>query len=162
MVCFYYPMDWVLDNLRARYLEGVEDPLADQANILAAMLGGEMQRGEFDVNQLYYAFEDAHSRNLAAKIYDLVKTRVDMQMYITDAAGKIIFDSESRTNVGANYSRWRDVHLTLNGQYGARTTKKDINDKSSSVLYVAAPIIIDSEIAGVLTVAKPVTNINHF
>lgn len=41
-------------------------------------------------------------------------------------------------------------------------TKEDPSNPDSSILYVAAPIIIDDEIAGVLTVAKPTTSINSF
>jgi two-component system sensor histidine kinase CreC len=52
--------------------------------------------------------------------------------------------------------------LTLTGEYGARTTLKDSADPTSSVLYVAAPVMVHGRIAGVLTVAKPTTNINTF
>ena len=65
-------------------------------------------------------------------------------------------------NVGADYSNWRDVHLTLKGKYGARFTAEDSEDPSSKVLYVAAPVRVNGTIAGVLTVAKPTTNINTF
>jgi two-component system sensor histidine kinase CreC len=51
------------------------------------------------------------------------------------------------------------VHLTLKGEYGARTTRSVEGDESSSILHVAAPIIVDGNIAGVLTVCKPTTNI---
>ena len=85
-----------------------------------------------------------------------------MQIYITNTEGTIIFDSVSRENVSADYSKWRDVHLTLNGEYGARTTRKDPDDENSSVLYVAAPIIVNGKMAGVLAVGKPAENINGF
>jgi len=162
IVCFSYPINWVLDNLRARYLEGVEEPLVDQANILAAMVGGEMQANRFDPEKWYQTFEHACSRSLTAKVYHLVKTDVDMHIYITDADGKVIFDSKNKENVGADYSIWRDVSLTLQGQYGARTTDEIIDDPTSKVLYVAAPVRVNGTIAGVLTVAKPTTSINNF
>jgi two-component system sensor histidine kinase CreC len=47
-VCFYYPIDWIKDNIRLRYLEGVEDPLVDQANLLSEMAGRKMEQGIFD------------------------------------------------------------------------------------------------------------------
>ena len=50
--------------------------------------------------------------------------------------------------------------LTLEGEYGARTTRSDPEDPTSSVLYVAAPILVHGKTAGVLTVVKPTTNIN--
>ena len=162
VICFSYPINWVLGNLRSRYLEGVEEPLVDQANILAAKIGREMETGQFDLEKWYQAFESASSLPLSAKIYNLVKTDVDMRIYITDATGTVIFDSQNRQNVGADYSNWRDVHLTLQGEYGARTTAEDPKDPSSKVLYVGAPVRVNGNIAGVLTIAKPTTNINTF
>ncbi len=162
IVCFYYPFDRVLRDLRTRYVEGVEDPLVDQANILAAIVGVEMENDQFNPENLYKAFEQIQSRALSARIYDFLKTRVDVQVYITDLAGRIVFDSENRENEGTDYSRWRDIRLTLQGEYGARTTRKDPEDPRSSVLYVAAPILIKGKTAGVLTVAKPTSNANIF
>jgi len=57
ILCFYYPINWMLENLRVRYLEGVEDPLVDQANILAAMVGAQMEQKEFRPEELFRTFE---------------------------------------------------------------------------------------------------------
>jgi two-component system sensor histidine kinase CreC len=84
-----------------------------------------------------------------------------MRVYITDATGKVVFNSEDPARVGDDFSTaWRDVRLTLNGEYGARTTKRDKNAPNSTVLYVAAPIRVNGTLAGVLTVVKPTTTIN--
>jgi two-component system sensor histidine kinase CreC len=160
IVCFSYPISWILDNLRIRYLEGVEDPLVDQANILAAIVGYQMEVHKFKPDELSKIFNNAYSRTLSAKIYGFQKTKVDMQVYVTDKSGKVIFDSEDKSRVGQDYLHWRDVRLTLAGKYGARTTKKNLNDATSSVLYVAAPVFVKGKIAGVLTVSKPTTTIN--
>lgn len=160
--CFYYPINWMLNNLRTRYLEGIEDPLVDQANLMAGIVGHQMENRQFDPENLYASINGVYSRHLAARIYQLLKTRVDMHFYITDRSGKLIFNSENMENVGADYSKWRDVRLTLDGRYGARTTLKDPKIETSSVLYVAAPILVGGDIAGVLTIAKPTTNINSF
>ncbi len=122
IACFYMPINWVLDDLRTRYMEAAEDPLSDQANILAEIIANEMERGVFDVNALYNAFDATYERNVNAQIYSLPKTEVDMRVYITDSKGILIFDSESRDNIGTDYSRWNDVRLTLEGKYGARAT----------------------------------------
>lgn len=161
-VCFAYPVRWFFDNLRVRYLEGVEEPLVDQANILASMVGREMETKTFDREKWYRTFETVRFRALSAKIYNLVKTDVDMRIYITDATGKIMFDSEDRENVGIDYSNWRDVHLTLAGKYGARSTAGNPRDPTTKVLYVAAPVMVNGALAGVLTIAKPTTSINNF
>ncbi len=160
--CFYFPTNWVLKHLRTRYLEGVEDPLVDQANILAAIAGDEMENGSFSADQWEKIFNNVKSRELSANIYDFNKMNVDMSIYITDRNGKVIFDSENIKNIGKNIIKWRDVRLTLAGEYGARTTRKNPDDNKSSVLYVAAPIEVKGKIAGVLTVAKPTTNINNY
>lgn len=160
--CFYYPFDRVAQDLRTRYVEGIEDPLVDQANILAGLVGWEIQAGRFFPENLYEAFDNIYGRALSAQVYDLLKTRVDIRVYITDASGKIIFDSGNRQNIGLDYSNWRDVQLTLRGRYGARTSRSNPDDPGSSVLHVAAPIIVGGETAGVLTVAKPTTNVNSF
>jgi two-component system sensor histidine kinase CreC len=158
-VCLYYPFDWVLDTMRTRYLEGVEDPLVDQANFLATAVELEMERGVFEPEKWHQAFDHVYQRPVQAKIYKLVKDRVDIEIYITDAQGIVVFHSADPEVVGEDYSQWRDVSLTLKGEYGARTTRQVEGDESSSVLHVAAPIILGGNIAGVLTVCKPTTNI---
>jgi len=162
VLCFSYPINWILDNLRTRYLEGVEEPLVDQANILASLVGREMEAGQFNPEKWNQSFDHASSRPLSAKIYSLVKTDVDMRVYITDKEGKLIFDSLHKQKIGTDFTSWRDVALTLEGKYGARTTPDDMNDPASKVLYVAAPVLVDGSIAGVLTLGKPTTSINTF
>lgn len=161
-VCFYYPIDWIIDTLRSRYLEGVEDPLVDQAHILARIVGRQMEDESFDSDQLFNEFQEVYKTAISAKIYTLLKNDIDMRVYITDDQGIVIFDSVDQEVRGADYSDWRDVHHTLIGDYGARTTVADPSDPTSSVLYVAAPICVHDELAGVLTVAKPTTNIKYF
>jgi two-component system sensor histidine kinase CreC len=161
-VCFTYPINWSQQNLRTRYLEGVEDPLVDQANILAAWVGVQMADDRYDSGGLQRAFREVYDRRLDAKIYTYLKTGVDIRVTITDAAGRLMFDSRGQEAVGTDYSRWRDVRLTLDGRYGARTTPQIVSDPTSSVLHVAAPVVVDGQLAGVLTVAKPTTSINSF
>jgi two-component system sensor histidine kinase CreC len=162
IICFSYPIGRILNDLRTRYVEGIEDSLVDQANILAAIVSVEMEKKQFSREKFYKAFDHLHSQSLSAKIYDFLKTDVDVRVYITDRSGKIIFDSEDRKIVGEDYSTWRDVRLTLEGEYGARSTREDPEDPSSSILYVAAPILVKGKTVGVLTVAKPTTNVNIF
>jgi two-component system sensor histidine kinase CreC len=161
-VCFAYPVGWVLNSLRTRYLEGVEDPLVDQAHVLAGVVGQMMAAGRFDAQRFQGTFDAIYKRPLDISIYHLTKAFVDVAVYITDKHGRVIFHSREPGQVGADYSNWRDVRLTLEGQYGARTSLADPEDPYSSVLFVAAPIMAKGQISGVLTVAKPTTNINSF
>jgi two-component system, OmpR family, sensor histidine kinase CreC len=162
IVCFYYPISWMLANLRVRYLEGLEEPLVDQANIMAGIIGSQIEAGGFDPEKLFATFEKVYARVLNARIYNFDKKHNDMRIYMTDARGKIIFDSMNKGLMGQDYSNWRDVHLTLSGRYGARTTRINPADDTSSILYVAAPVMVHEKLFGVLTVAKPSDNINSF
>lgn len=162
IICFLYPATRFVKDLRMFFLESVEDSLKDHATLLANLVGNQMEAERFNPDELYSAFAETYSRPLAARIYGFTKTGVDLRAYITDAAGRVVFDSRHRDNVGADYSKWRDVDLTLKGEYGARSTRDNPDFQSSSVLYVAAPILVDGRIAGSLTVAKPTTNINAF
>lgn len=159
-VCFFYPVKWTLDTLRIRYLEGVEDSLVDQANILAALIGRQVETNRFSSGNLGDVFESLKQRPLSARVYSVTKNSIDTQVYITDDKGRVVFDSEDPSRVGQDYSRWRDVRLTLQGEYGARSTRAHPDNPSSVILYVAAPVIVKGKIVGSLTVAKPTTTIN--
>ncbi|HPX11104.1 MAG TPA: two-component system sensor histidine kinase CreC [Syntrophales bacterium] len=161
-ICFYYPVDRIVKDLRLFFLESMEDPLVDQANILAAFVAEEMEAGRFDPEKLRGILGRIASLPLSARIYDFTKTTVDVDLYVTDGEGRVLFDSRDRGNEGADYTGWRDVSLTLEGRYGARTTRLDPGDPASSVLYVAAPVVVHGKTAGVLTVAKPTANLNAF
>jgi two-component system, OmpR family, sensor histidine kinase CreC len=54
------------------------------------------------------------------------------------------------------------VALTLQGRYGARTSRDDPQNENSSVMHVAAPIHSGVRIIGVLTVAKPNATVQPF
>jgi two-component system, OmpR family, sensor histidine kinase CreC len=160
--CLYFTTDWIWTTLRTRYLESVEEPLVDSANLLASLVEREMARPDFTFADLEAPLARAHARPLSARIYDLEKPAVDLQVYITDATGKVVFDTRRPTAVGENYSRFRDVKLTLEGRYGARATLRDPNDPFSTVLYIAAPLHRNGNLSGVLTLAEPTVSIEAF
>ncbi len=58
-----------MGNLRARYLEGVEDPLVDQANVLAVIAGHQMENGQFNPDAFYDIFQEISTRKVSARIY---------------------------------------------------------------------------------------------
>lgn len=160
--CVFLPVQGILQALMARYLESVEEPLVDTANLLAGLLEEQMAAADFHPAELQERFAQGQTRVLAAQIYSLRKTAVDLQVYITNAAGTVVFDTREPSAVGEDYSHWRDVRLTLAGQYGARTTLRDRDDRFSSVLYVAAPLYHQGRIVGSLTVVKDTANVKNF
>ncbi|HEX4963974.1 MAG TPA: two-component system sensor histidine kinase CreC [Thermoanaerobaculia bacterium] len=161
-VCLYFTADWIWTTLRTRYLESVEEPLVDSANLLASLVEEDMARPDFSFADLDPPLARAHARTLSARIYDLQKTAVDLQVYIADADGKIVLDTRQPTAVGADYSRRRDVKLTLAGRYGARASLSDPKDRFSTALYIGAPIYRDGRVNGVLTVVEPTVSIETF
>jgi two-component system, OmpR family, sensor histidine kinase CreC len=161
-VCLYFTTDWIWTTIRTRYLESVEEPLVDSANLLAALIEQDMARPGFTFSDLEAPLSRAHSRALSARIYDLEKRGVDLHLYITDAKGRVVFDTRQPSAVGEDYSQFHDVKYTLEGRYGARATLRDPNDPFSTTLYIAAPIHKNGKVAGALTLAEPTASIDAF
>jgi two-component system sensor histidine kinase CreC len=159
---FYFLVGWILDDLRPHYLDTSEEGLIDTANLLASLLEAGMDKDVIPVRDLREAFKRAPGRSLSARVHEMTKTRMDLRVYVTDSAGTVIFDSDGGRDEGRDYSKWRDVYLTLRGGYGARSTRVDAKDASSSVMYVAAPIRGAHGVSGVITVSKPSNSVNLF
>ncbi len=141
--------------------EVMEDIMVDTANLLAELASDELAAGKLQNGQFATQVRSYATRPIDAKIWGLAKQSLDFRVYVTDAKGVVIFDSENVAQ-GQDYSRWRDVALTLRGEYGARATREVQSDDRSSVMYVAAPVLHKGNIIGVLTVAKPISTIQDF
>ncbi|XHR28296.1 MAG: two-component system sensor histidine kinase CreC [Chthoniobacteraceae bacterium] len=150
------------DDVRPRYLEAEEETMVDIANVLASVAEQSWIGDQTDFTSLRAAYHSARARKFSAPIYELTKSSLDLHVYATDATGRVVFDSNDGKAVGADYSRFNDVYLTLRGKYGSRSTRTVKADSSTSVLYVAAPIRHNGQIAGVLTVAKPLASMGAF
>jgi two-component system sensor histidine kinase CreC len=74
----------------------------------------------------------------------------------------VLFDSDAGRDVGADYSQWRDVYLTLNGRYGARSSEFDPLFTGGSTMYIASPIRSHGALVGVVAVGKPTRNAERF
>ena len=159
---------WISSDVGDRYSESFEELMVDTANLLAEIVTTNMNSGDMALLQLDDAFKRLQLRRFSAQIYELEKTRVDIRVYVTDDKGIVVFDTDDGKAVGEDYSEWRDVHLTLKGEYGARATR--ITDElpagdpaeELTVAYVAAPIYKQGNIIGVVTLAKPKSNIDRF
>jgi len=132
----------------------MEVALVDTANLLAELAADDLARGRIQHGVLAQAFHRFQEREFQASIYGRTKLQGDLRLYVTDAQGRVVFDSEGRA-VGMDYSRWNDVKRTLQGQYGARATRLDPSDERTSSMHVAAPIRQEGRLTGVLTVIAP-------
>lgn len=131
----------------------VEDSLVDASRLLAVMVADDVANAKNTTalnRQLNRKLSHAFNTGKQPLVWYDQKTKSQFHLYITDHKGKLIYDSH-QGKLGADFSRWNDVYLTLQGKYGARST--DIN--GHSVMYVASPIIKNGKVIGVLSVGKP-------
>ena len=147
----------IATDFDSRYRESTEESVVDTAYLLAAFIETDLRGAQVDGARLRTALERAYTRRFAAQIYAITKRRIDLRVYLTDANGTVLFDSEHQAE-GKDFRSWRDVSLTLAGEYGARTTLTDPLQPDSAIMYVAAPIIDDGRIVGVVSVGKPVAS----
>ena len=159
---FFLLLMWLVDDLEPQYRKATEEPLVDASRMLASIAGSTVKNGEIDIELFRAAFEEVSTMTFLAKIYDFEKRRVDYRVYMTDLSGSVLFDSHDASNVGKDFSKWNDVYLTLKGEYGTRTTHEEPEDQTSSIMYVASPIMVNDEIAGVLSVGKSTRATNEF
>jgi len=167
VVGFTLLANWISNDVADRYSESFEEVMVDSVNLLAEIITTDINDGDLKLLQLDDAFARLKNRRFSAQVYELEKTSVDIRVYVTDAEGIVVYDSD-HIDVGEDYSNWRDVFRTLNGGYGARASKIDgavseqDPDKQLTVAYVAAPLFQNDKIIGVVTLAKPKTNIDRF
>lgn len=141
--------------------QAMEDTLIDTANLLAELAAEDFKTGQIASGHFARAVQASQLRDVGAEIHGFGKMRTAYRITVTDARGVVVFDSEGR-DLGRDNSRWRDVYLTLRGQYGARSSPETPGDTTHSVMHVAAPIRVDGKVAGVLTVAKPNRSVAPF
>lgn len=125
-------------------------------------------------------YHDAATLNTLSTWFNQ-KTHSSFRIYVTDKQGTVIYDSlpinpnDSRHDrkatrltklngkwnaEGEDYSQWNDVFLTLKGEYGARSSRREQMDATTAVMYVAQPIVNDNDqLIGVVSVGKPVATI---
>lgn len=159
---FFMLMRTISEDIERQYSQASEEPLVDFAHLFAGLLEEDVKGGKIDVARFRRGFEDAYAREFVAKIYQLEKTEIHTQVYVTDEAGIVIFDSEGGLREGQDYSRYNDVYLARQGKYGARASRSDPEDSSTTVFYVAAPVIHEGRTIGTVTVSRPETAMAPF
>lgn len=144
----------------------IEDTLLDTSKLLAASLQMPLSSGQLYDEQyqtkLDAAFIGAPTISKTTDPEYKNKSPSSFRIYVTDDKGIVIYDSlpEPDNDEGQDYSRWNDVYLTLNGQYGARSTTLDHNQRDGTVMYVAQPIEDDTgNLIGIISVGKPVASV---
>lgn len=147
-------------KLRPVLVMPIEDDLVDVATLLAAQLGqAAAGHGELVLDGFAESFQQARQQPVHARIYEYSKHNMAMTVYVTNAQGIVCYDSEGLVD-GQDFSDWRDVKLTLAGEYGARSSWVKGPDGRRLLYYVGAPIRADGQVIGVVSVGKSV-NLAH-
>ncbi len=137
--------------------------LVDTANVLAAMAADDLKAGRIADGRFAADLARVRERDPQAMIWRFPKRSIDYRVTVTDARGIVVFDSEGR-DVGRDNSRWNDVHRTLRGEYGARSSPESPGSERT-VMHVAAPVFdpaAPGSLIGVLTVSKPNRTLEPF
>ena len=161
----YLYTDWLNDSARRHYLEASEEALYDQLLTMRALALLETHQNEIDVNRFGQLFElrtKDLKNDLNAQIYDVQKSGSDSSLYITDSQGLILYHSQYPQVLGSDFRVWRNIRLALKGKYGARATRSDASDPTSSVMHVTLPIETQSGIIGTITLVKPVKRLSLY
>lgn len=155
----------IMQNITSELVPGMrqslEEVLVDTANLLAEVVEHEVAEGRIASGEFASQMSTFTQRRITSRISARRKHDTNLVIYITDDRGKVLYDSTGQ-HLGKDYSRWNDVYLTLRGEYGARTTRSDNNDPTTSVMHVAAPIRYNNRIIGVLSVGKPSASVQPF
>ncbi|MFZ2307865.1 MAG: two-component system sensor histidine kinase CreC [Rhodoferax sp.] len=159
----------VVTDIDPRYRESAEESLVETSQVLATLVELDVQGGVIDTARLDTLFKAVYARSFEAQIFSVNKTKVDLRAYVTDRRGTVVYDSTGQS-VGKDFSQWRDVRMTLRGEYGARTSLDIPGDPDSAVMYMAAPVRWtgnaqgpgSGEIIGAVTVGKPVQTFGQF
>ncbi|MCE4538832.1 two-component system sensor histidine kinase CreC [Pelomonas sp. P7] len=151
-----------LAEVKPSVREVMEDLMVDTAHLLAEVAADELAEGPPRPDgRLAAQLQRYVKREVDVPIWGLRKQSLSLRIYVTDMAGRVVLDSGQPSAVGEDYSQWRDVALTLRGDYGARSTRYSADDRST-ILVVAAPVLKDGRRLGVVSVAKPVASVQRF
>lgn len=154
-------LDSVVTQLPSSIRQASEEVLADSANLLAELVVPAWHQPDMQESEFARSVSRYQQRTLNAEIWSRLKVQPDFVVYVTDLDGVVRYHTDEEY-IGQDFSNWRDVALTLGGEYGARTTRLAPSDETSSYMFVAAPIRINGDLVGVLSVGQPTASLQPF
>ncbi|VGO22593.1 two-component system sensor histidine kinase CreC [Pontiella sulfatireligans] len=158
----YWLVDWIVQDVRLHYFITMEESLVDTSVILAAQIAQQTDGRGIHIDPTFgKSISEAVARTLDAQIYGFTKTNMNLRVVVVDRERRVLYDSRGSDAEGTQYE-WRDTRLALQGKYGARASYEEAGVPDSFHFYVAAPVWVDGEIAGAVSVGKPVSSITPF
>lgn len=94
--------------------QATEETLVDSAHLLAEMAALDLAAGRIAQGPFTDAVRAAVRRSPQAEISGVHKESIDFRVYVTDAAGIVVYDSQNAA-LGEDFSHWRDIARVLIG-----------------------------------------------
>src|SRR5258708_6556478 len=90
-------------RVERQYREAIEEPMVDMAQLFATLIEQQVRDdGSIEVVAIRRAWKAASERQFSAQIYNVTKTTVNAQLYVTDRRGLVLFDSDGGRAEGQN------------------------------------------------------------
>ena len=156
----YFLLSTVREQIRPVVRQSSEETLVDTANLLAEILHDDVKAGTLSQSRLPQVLASYGERRPGAQIWGLAKNQISHRIYVTDAQGTVLLDSSGQ-DVGKDYSLERCLPHPARPVWRA-PTRSDPADETTSVMHVAAPILDQGRIIGVVTVAKPNSSLQPY
>lgn len=150
---------------RDAYALITEDMMVDTSKLFAQQLKLRMSKGssiERAAGEWGSEFNLFRNEEFRIQILGFEKRRIGIDVYIADKVGRVLFSSRPQDPVGADYSNWRDVSLSLQGRYGARASRIRTNGEDVVDYFVGSPVLIDGRVQGVVSVIRTRTSLTDF
>lgn len=163
-IAAFFVMRVFVNEVKPGVRQAMESTLVDAANVLAEMAAADLKAGRIADGAFAANVAQAQQRDPKAWVWRFQKRTVDYRVTVTDARGRVVFDSQGR-DVGRDNSRWNDVYRTLRGEYGARSSPESPGEAAHTVMHVAAPVYDPADgrtLIGVLTLSQPNRSIEPF
>ena len=161
----WFTLENAIERLNDGMRQSAESVLVDTSHILSALIENNLNDSSatLPTTQLKRIFNDVNARQLNAQIYQINKQNIDSQVYVTNTEGVVMYDS-SGLHEGKDFSQWRDVRLTLDGVYGARSSFIDqskTKPEDLKAMVIAAPITQSGTIIGVVSIVSPISSLER-
>ncbi len=152
-VAWFFVFNAFVHEIKPIAREVMEEVMVDAAHLLAELATDDLVAGRIADGAFAAHVKNYRARQVDANIWGVGKDTLDFHVLVTDARGVVQFDSAGKAQ-GQDFSAWRDIKLTLAGEYGARATREVQDASGTAVYYVAAPIRHNGALVGVLSVSK--------
>ena len=100
----WFVLNVFVAEVRPGVRASLEDTLVDTAQLLAQLVAEDVKNGDLQHAALLQRMQNYAARSVDVKISGVRKASLDYRIYITDAKGIVIFDTEQK-DVGKYFSR---------------------------------------------------------